>query len=67
MYKNKKYFFDVGFMKKVFLMVFCAVGGVLIGAFANRLNTIAGCICFALGVVFLTASIAITSSSNYKR
>lgn len=51
-------------MKKVLQIVLSAVGGMLIGLFANRLNTVVGCLCFVLGVVLLTASIAMLSGSD---
>ena len=44
-------------MKKVLHAICCAVGGGMIGFFANQLNTIVGSVCFALGVALLVASI----------
>ena len=32
------------------------LGSVLIGFFANQLNTILGCVCFVLGIVLLVSS-----------
>ena len=51
-------------MKRILQIVLSAVGGMLIGLFANRLNTVIGCLCFVLGVVLLTASIAMLSASD---
>ena len=52
-------------MKKVLQIVLSAGGGILIGLFTNRLNTIVGCLFFGLGVVLLTVSITISSGSKY--
>ena len=49
-------------MKKVLQVICCAVGGGMIGFFANKLNTIVGSVCFTLGVVMLIASIIIIST-----
>jgi hypothetical protein len=38
------------------LVVCCAVGGILIGFFANQLNTVVGCVLFALGILMMAAS-----------
>ena len=54
-------------MKKILQLVLSAVGGGMIGIFANQLNTVVGGICFALGVVLLTVSIAMVTDTNYKR
>ncbi len=43
-------------MKKTFSVIGCGVGGAMIGFFAGRLDTVAGIVLFALGVVILTAS-----------
>ena len=46
-------------MKKVLRTIFCAVGGGMIGFFANQLNTFVGGLCFTLGVIMLVGSIVI--------
>ena len=51
-------------MKKVLQVVCCAVGSGMIGFFANRLNTVAGSVCFTLGVVMLVASIVLITKSE---
>lgn len=51
-------------MKKVIQTICCASGGVLIGFFANQLNTVVGSICFTLGVVLLVASIVMISKNS---
>ena len=51
-------------MKKVLQVICCAVGGGMIGFFANKLNTIVGSVCFTLGVVMLVASIIIVSKKD---
>lgn len=51
-------------MKRILQIVLSAGGGLLIGLFANRLNNVVGCLCFGLGVVLLTFSIAMLSGSD---
>ena len=51
-------------MKKVIQAVGCAVGGGMIGFFANQLNTVIGSVCFTLGVTLLVASVALISKSD---
>ena len=51
-------------MKKVLQVICCAVGGGMIGFFANQLNTIVGSVCFTLGIVLLVASIVIISKND---
>lgn len=51
-------------MKKVLQVLCCAVGSGMIGFFANRLNTVVGCVCFILGVVMLVASIIVISKKD---
>ena len=51
-------------MKKVFQVICCALGGGMIGFFANRLNTVVGSVCFALGVALLVASIVMNSKKD---
>ena len=53
-------------MKKVLQVICCAVGGGMIGFFANQLNTIVGSVCFTLGIVLLVASIVIISKKDNK-
>ena len=53
-------------MKKVLQVICCAVGGGMIGFFANQLNTIIGSVCFTLGIVLLVASIVIISKKDNK-
>ncbi len=43
-------------VKKVLYITGCAIGGGLIGCFANKLDTPIGIALFAVGVVLLTAS-----------
>ena len=40
-------------MKKVIQAICCAVGGGMIGFFANQLDTVVGSVCFTLGIVLL--------------
>ena len=42
-------------MKK--MMITMGIGSVMIGYFANQLNTIVGSVCFTLGVILLVVSI----------
>ena len=51
-------------MKKAFRVICCAVGSGMIGFFANQLNTIAGIVCFTLGVALLVGSIILVSKQN---
>lgn len=52
-------------MKKILQVICCAVGGGMIGFFANQLNTVVGSVCFTLGIVLLVASIiAISKKDN---
>ena len=44
-------------MKKMIQLICCAVGGGLIGFFANQLNTGVGSLCFTIGIVLLVNSI----------
>ena len=54
-------------MKKVLQIVLAAGGGIMIGIFANQLDTIIGCVCFAIGVVMLTVSITMITNTKYGR
>jgi len=51
-------------MKKTFQIVLCALGGGMIGFFANRLDTVFGCVGFTLGVTILVSSIIIISRKD---
>ncbi|MBR6796705.1 MAG: hypothetical protein IKM53_05080 [Clostridia bacterium] len=51
-------------MKKAFLVICCAAGGGMIGFFANQLNTVVGCVFFALGVALLVGSIILVSGQD---
>ena len=52
-------------MKTIVLTVCCALGGGMIGFFANRLNTVVGSVLFAVGVILLVGAIAmITKKDN---
>ena len=51
-------------MKKVFHIICCAAGAGMIGFFANRLDTVAGCVFFTLGVVLLVGSIILVSKQD---
>ena len=51
-------------MKKVFQIICCAVGGGMIGFFANQLNTVIGCVFFTLGIVLLVGSIILVSKQD---
>ena len=42
-------------MKKMIITI--GIGSVMIGYFANQLNTIVGSVCFTLGIVLLVSSI----------
>lgn len=42
-------------MKKMIITM--GIGSVMIGHFANRLDTIVGSVCFTLGIVLLVSSI----------
>ena len=54
-------------MKKILQIVLAAGGGVMIGAFANQLDTIIGCVCFAIGIVILIVSVTMITDTKYKR
>ena len=43
-------------MKDFIGIACCAAGGVMVGFFANRLDTVVGCVCFTLGVVLLVGA-----------
>ena len=51
-------------MKKVLQVICCAAGAGMIGIFANQLNTVIGCVFFALGVVLLVCSIILVSKQD---
>ncbi len=51
-------------MKKVFQIICCVAGAGMIGFFANQLNTVIGCVFFALGVVLLVCSIILVSKQD---
>ena len=51
-------------MKKVLQIICCAIGGGMIGFFANQLNTVAGAVCFTFGVALLVASIITISKKD---
>ena len=53
-------------IKKVLSVTGCAVGGVLIGFFANKLDTVWGIIAFALGI-FLISLCAYSASGDGKK
>ena len=53
-------------IKRVLSVTGCAVGGVLIGFFANKLNSVFGIIAFALGI-FLISLCAYSASDNDKK
>ncbi len=44
-------------MKKAIQVICCFGGAGMIGFFANRLNTVTGCVFFTLGVALLAGSI----------
>ena len=54
-------------MKKVLQIILAVGGGIMIGVFANQLDRIIGCICFAIGVVMLTVSITMITDTKYRR
>ncbi len=54
-------------MKKVLQIVLAAGGGVMIGIFSNQLDTVIGCVCFAVGIVLLTVSITMITDTKYRR
>ena len=41
---------------KLLYGLLCGIGGILIGAFANQLNTVPGCILFVLGLILIIFS-----------
>jgi len=43
---------------KIMFNIGCALGGAMIGFFANRLDTVYGAVLFTLGVVLLVFSVA---------
>lgn len=51
-------------MRKFFHVICCAVGGGMIGFFANQLNTVVGSVCFTLGVALLVGSIILVSKQD---
>jgi hypothetical protein len=51
-------------MKKALQVLLCALGGGMIGFFANRLDTVLGCVCFTVGVTMLVSSIIIISRKD---
>lgn len=51
-------------MKNIIRIVCCALGGVMIGFFANQLNTVLGCVCFTLGIALLVGSIISMSKQD---
>ena len=52
-------------MKRVVQFFGCALGGVMIGLFANRLDTIYGALLFTFGVI-LCVSLPILGNRNKK-
>ena len=54
-------------MKKVFQVICCAVGGGMIGFFANQLDTVIGCVCFTLGIALLVGSIVLVSKQDKEK
>ena len=53
-------------MKKIPSTICCALGSGMIGYFADQLNTIAGSICFTLGIAMLVGSIVIRHNKEDK-
>ncbi len=51
-------------MKKIIQIICCVVGSVMIGFFANQLNTSVGSLCFTIGVVLLVDSIILISKQD---
>ena len=51
-------------MKKAFQVICCAAGAGMIGFFANQLNTFAGSLCFAVGIVLLVHSTILISKQD---
>jgi len=54
-------------MKKILQGICCAVGGGMIGFFANRLDTVIGSVCFTLGVILLVGSIFLVSKQDQEK
>ena len=54
-------------MKKVLQIGLAAGGGIMIGVFANQLETIIGCVCFVIGIVMLTVSVTMITDTKYRR
>ncbi len=53
-------------MKKLISIVCCALGGIMVGFFANQLSSVIGCICFVLGIVLLVGAITAISKQDNK-
>lgn len=53
-------------MKKVVQIACCALGGIMVGFFANQLSSVIGCVCFVLGIVLLVGAITALSKENNK-
>lgn len=53
-------------MKKVVQITCCALGGIMVGFFANQLSSVVGCVCFTLGIVLLVGAITSLSKQNNK-
>ena len=51
-------------MKKALQIIGCAAGGAMVGFFANRLQTVVGCVCFSLGVVLLAGAVFLVSKND---
>ncbi len=53
-------------MKKAISMLCLAIGGILIGAFANQLNTANGASLFTLGILLVVCSMVRFQKKNQK-
>jgi len=51
-------------MKNYLQILCCASGAGMIGFFANRLNTVTGCVFFTLGVALLVSAIVLVSKQD---
>ncbi len=51
-------------MKKTFKYICLILGSGMVGGFANRLNTVWGCIFFALGIALAVGAMAFLSENQ---
>lgn len=51
-------------MKRFFHIICCAAGAGMMGCFVSRLDTVEGCVCFAIGSALLVGSIILASKKD---